>query len=79
MKSLLDAGTPIPDASAATIRIDDPDNRIEIGKQLLAKFLHDGRIRGVTPRGEIYDHLISASVSREFVEGLAKIKLKGTR
>lgn len=79
MKSLLDAGTPIPDASAATIRIDDPDNRIEIGKQLLGKFLHDGRIRGVTPRGEIYDHLISASVSREFVEGLAKIKLKGTR
>jgi radical SAM superfamily enzyme YgiQ (UPF0313 family) len=79
MKSLLDAGTPIPDASSATIRIDTLDNRIEIGKQLIGKFLHDGRIRGVTPQGEIYDHLISDSVSLEFVAGLAKIKLKGTR
>jgi len=79
MKSLLDSGIPIPDASPANIRIDNPDNRIEIGKQLIGKFLHDARIRGVTPQGEIYDHLISDSVSHEFVRGLAKIKLKGTR
>ncbi len=79
MKSLLDTGTPIPDASPAKIRSDNLDNRIEIGKQLIGKFLDDGRIRGVTPQGEIYDHLISDSVSREFVAGLGKINLKGTR
>jgi hypothetical protein len=79
MKSLLDAGTSIPHASPAKIRIDSPGSRIEIGQQLIGKFLHDGRIRGVTPQGEVYDHLISGSASHEFVEGLAKIKLKGTR
>jgi radical SAM superfamily enzyme YgiQ (UPF0313 family) len=79
MKSLLDTETPIPDASPAKIRSDNLDNRIEIGKQLIGKFLDDGRIRGVTPQGEIYDHLISDSVSREFVAGLGKINLKGTR
>lgn len=79
MKSLLDAKTPIPHASPANIRIDNLDCRIEIGKQLIGKFLHDARIKGVTPQGEVYDHLISGSVSHEFVEGLTKIKLKGTR
>ena len=78
MKSLLDEGTPIPDASCEKIRIDNPDSRIEIGKQLIGKFLNDGRIKGVTPQGQVYDHLISDSVSREFVAGLAKIDLKGT-
>ena len=78
MKSLLDAGTPIPDASPAKIRIDNPGNRIEIGQQLIGKFLNDGRIRGLTPQGEVYDHLISDSVSREFVAGLAQINIRGT-
>jgi hypothetical protein len=78
MKSLLDTGTPIPDASPAKIRSGNLDNRIEIGKQLIGKFLNDGRIRGVTPQGEVYDHLISDSVSREFVAGLAQINIRGT-
>ena len=62
IKSLLDTGTPIPDASPARIRSDNLDNRIEIGKQLIGKFLNDGRIRGVTPPGEVYDHLDRKSV-----------------
>ena len=79
MKSLLDSAIPISEASSANIRIDNPGNRIEIGQQLIGKFLSDGRIKGVTPQGEVYDHLISDSVSREFVAGLGKINLKGTR
>ena len=79
MKSLLDKGIPIPEASSADIRIDSPAGRIDIGQQLVGKFLNDGRIRGVTPQGEVYDHLISKRVSREFVAGLAKIRLMGTR
>ena len=78
MKSLLDTGLSIPNASSANIRIDNPDNRVEIGQQLIGKFLKDGRIRGISPQGEVYDHLISKSVSREFVAGLAKIQLRGT-
>ena len=79
MKSLLDTGLSIPNASSANIRIDNPDNRVEIGQQLIGKFLKDGRIRGISPQGEIYDHLISKSVSREFVAGLTKINIRGAR
>ncbi len=79
MKSLLDAGTPIPEACPAKIRIGNTDNRIEVGRQLIGNFLYDGRIRGVTPQGEVYEHLISESVSRDFLAGLAQIKLKGTK
>ena len=79
MKSLLDTGLTIPQASSARIRIDNPDNRVEIGQQLIGKFLKDGRIRGISPQGAVYDHQISKSVSRKFVAGLAKIQLRGTR
>jgi radical SAM superfamily enzyme YgiQ (UPF0313 family) len=79
MKSLLDKGIPIPDASPAKLHIDGPGDRLELGKRLMAKFLIDGRIRGITPQGEIYDHFISESVSQEFVAGLKKITLRGTR
>jgi hypothetical protein len=79
MKHLLDSGLPIPNASPAKSRIDPTDTRLEIGRQLTGYFLDDGRIRGVTPQGKVYNHLISERVSREFVAGLAKIDLKGTR
>ncbi|MEE4265909.1 MAG: radical SAM protein [Desulfobacteraceae bacterium] len=79
MKSMLDKGIPIPKSSSAEIRIDDPGNRLEIGQQLVGKFLTDGRIRGISPQSEVYDHLISMSVSREFVAGLAKINIRGAR
>ena len=79
IKSLLDKGIPIPNASSTDIRIDSPAGRLDIGQQLVGKFLNDGRIRGVTPQGEVYDHLISKSVSREFVAGLAKINIRGAR
>jgi hypothetical protein len=79
MKSLLDKGIPIPDASPAKLHIDGPGDRLELGKRLMAKFLIDGRIRGITPQGEVYDHFISESVSQEFVAGLKKITLRGTR
>jgi len=79
MKSLLDRGLPIPDASSAKLPIDEPGDRLESGQRLIANFLIDGRIRGITPGGEVYDHLISESVSRKFVAGLNKISLRGTR
>jgi radical SAM superfamily enzyme YgiQ (UPF0313 family) len=58
MKSLLDRGIPISGPTAANIRSGNPDNRTEIGQQLIGNFLHDGRIKGVTTQGEVYDHLI---------------------
>jgi radical SAM superfamily enzyme YgiQ (UPF0313 family) len=79
MKSLLDTGLNIPHASSARVRIDNPDNRVEIGQQLIGKFLKDGRIRGISPQGAVYDHQISKSVSRKFVAGLAKTHIRGAR
>jgi radical SAM superfamily enzyme YgiQ (UPF0313 family) len=79
IKSLLDRGIPIPEACAAEIRIEDPDDRIEAGKQLLAGFLDDGRIRGITPEGKIFEHRISADLTASFLYGLASIKIRGAR
>jgi len=49
------------------------DRRKENGLLLLAWFLHDGRIRGVTPSGEVYDHLVSETLTRQFISGLSEI------
>ena len=79
IKSLLDRGMSIPDPAGVDTRIDNPDNRMAVGQQLLGSFLKDGRIKGVTPQGEVYDHLISRSASSAFVAGLAQTNLKGTK
>ena len=79
MKSLLDKGIPIPGGAGLETRIDCLDNREEIGRQLLGSFLADGRIRGVTPKGEVYEHLISEEVCHEFLRGLREVTLGGTQ
>jgi hypothetical protein len=79
IKSLLDRGIPIPEACAAEIRIEDPDDRIETGKQLLAGFLDDGRIRGITLEGIIFEHRTSAKLTASFLSGLVSIKIRGSR
>ena len=78
MKSLVDKGIPISKTSGPGNRMDRIDNRMQIGQQLVGSFLTDGRIRGVTPEGEVYEHLISEKVSLEFLKGLREINLKGS-
>ena len=79
MKSMLDKGIPMPKASRTEKRIDCLDNRIELGQQLVGKFLTDGTIQGITPQGEVYDHYISETASRSFLAGLKDINLRGTK
>jgi len=79
MKFLLNQGIPLPKASAAEIRLNNPADRIETGRQLLAGFLADGKIRGVTPQGHIFEHVICESLSREFLQGLAAIEVRGSQ
>ena len=79
MKSLLDMGRSIPPPSRAKIIINNPGDRVEIGRQLLAKFLDDGKIRGVSPDGEVFMHLISQKLCHKFIAGLAAINLRGSR
>ncbi len=78
MKQLLDRGLPIPEPAHADSAGLDPADRVETGRRLLARFLADGGIRGVTPDGKLYDHLISPQLTRRFLAGLHRITMRGT-
>ena len=79
MKSLLDRGRKIP-AADTNLRdvICDVKDRDALGSQLLARFLGDGLIRGVTDNGKIYEHHISTHLTRIFLRRLKTTALRGT-
>jgi anaerobic magnesium-protoporphyrin IX monomethyl ester cyclase len=56
----------------------EPDTRIENGKNLLRMFFDDGRIRGITPEGDIFEHNISIELSRRFIRKLQGMCVRGT-
>jgi radical SAM superfamily enzyme YgiQ (UPF0313 family) len=78
MKHLLDGGQALPPPSLAGLAGIDPANRIEAGRRLLAAFLSDGRIRGLTPTGEIYEHRVATAMITRFLQGLQTRVLRGT-
>jgi anaerobic magnesium-protoporphyrin IX monomethyl ester cyclase len=55
------------------------DERTEIGKKLLDMFLIDGKIRGQTPEGEIFEHNVSLWLTRRFISKLKDIRIVGAR
>jgi radical SAM superfamily enzyme YgiQ (UPF0313 family) len=77
MKSLLDRGSKVPEPSPAREKVNTPEDRIESGKQLLQHFLHDGKIRGTTPDGTVFEHRIAEHLTKQFLEGIKKIHLRG--
>jgi hypothetical protein len=82
MKFLMDNEEKIPAPGQIRVAgIDEKDlkNRTYIGIKLLQWFLYDGKIRGVEPSGDIYEHAISADVTRRFIEGLKRIEMRGVR
>jgi anaerobic magnesium-protoporphyrin IX monomethyl ester cyclase len=78
MKHLLDLGLPIPGPLPSDASPPDPKDRTQAGRTLLAQFLEDGRIRGLTPDGNVYDHCIAPHLAAQFLIGLNKVVLKGT-
>ncbi|MCP4352762.1 MAG: B12-binding domain-containing radical SAM protein [Desulfobacterales bacterium] len=75
MKSLLDNGLPIPDPLPYIYRCSiEISDRRETGIQLLQWFLHDGKIRGVTPDGTVYEHNISTELTHKFIKGVRNRK-----
>jgi anaerobic magnesium-protoporphyrin IX monomethyl ester cyclase len=80
MKSIVDNHEKIPRPEPFTkgSRI-VTDSRRRLGKHLLAWFLHDGRIRGVTKEGLIYDHLVARDLTTAFVKGLTSIDVRGAK
>jgi hypothetical protein len=76
MKALLDAGRPLPEpAPLAETRLDATDPLS--GLRLLAAFLDDAQIRGLTPAGEVYLHSTDGGLCRQFLDGLAGLELRG--
>jgi radical SAM superfamily enzyme YgiQ (UPF0313 family) len=79
MKFLLDQEIGFPDANPGEIQIHDPSDRLSAGQQLLSRFLADGKICGATTQGKVFEHHISERLSRQFLEGLASIEIRGTK
>ncbi len=53
--------------------LSDVEDREEKGKQLLAWFLFDGRIRGVTPDGLVFEHLADNTLVNQFLTGMQSL------
>jgi hypothetical protein len=79
IKSLLDRGEKIPAACKnQPDAVSDVKDRDALGRQLLARFLCDGIIRGVTGSGRIYEHRVSTRLTRMFLKRLETIDFRGT-
>jgi len=78
MKHLLDVGAGLPPPSLTGLNGIDPRHRMEAGQRLLAAFLADGAIRGITPEGEVYAHRVSPGLIAQFLNGLGNTPLRGS-
>lgn len=71
MKALLGGSSGMPNAPQGPVASPGGcEERVEVGRHLLSMFLRDGKIRGMTPEGEVYEHRVSAELCRGFLEGL---------
>jgi anaerobic magnesium-protoporphyrin IX monomethyl ester cyclase len=78
MKRLIDGGEKIPDPAPfedGAIPSMDSGNP---GLTLLSWFLYDGKIRGVTREGVVYEHRISRELARDFIDGIKTVRVRGT-
>jgi hypothetical protein len=79
MKSIVDSGLALPEPAPAADKILNSTDRRVAGMQLLKFLLYDGKIRGVSQQGEVYEHATSVELSQYFLDGLKKIKIKGAQ
>jgi hypothetical protein len=80
MKSIIDLGMTFPEpASYQGETLEDIQDRMEMGRRIVAWFLRDGKIRGVDPKGCVYEHTISSDLSGEFIRGLRDSGIRGCR
>ena len=79
MKSIVDSGLELPDPAPAADEIVHSTERRIAGMKLLQSYLYDGKIRGASPQGEIYEHEISVELSKHFLAGLKSINIKGAQ
>ncbi|GBC59657.1 B12-binding domain-containing radical SAM protei n [Desulfonema ishimotonii] len=74
IKQLRSRGEHLPEPVPCDAAIRLPaDDRMAVGRHLLACFLHDGQIRGMTPKCEIFAHRIAPAVTERFLCGLRRL------
>jgi hypothetical protein len=80
IKALIDAGNGLPPPQPfRPAALGPPRSRTAVGRRLLAWFLHDGRIRGTTPHGDILTHPTDRDLCRQFIQGLQAAPIRGHR
>lgn len=78
IKSLIDQRIALPDARPIpSTQLDGITDRTEAGKLLLAAFFHDGRVRGVSPQGQVFEHTVCLDMTRRFVRCLNRVRVRG--
>jgi len=77
MKHLRDQGLAVPPRRRSDSAAPDPQDRLHVGCDLVARFLADGRICGLTPEGKVYEHRIAPRLTERFLKGLRTIALRG--
>jgi hypothetical protein len=79
MKYLADLETAPSGTSIQRTSLKHRDTRIQVGRKLLRMFLNDGKIRGITLDGQIFEHNISIPLTHSFIQKLRNIRIRGTR
>lgn len=80
MKALFDELGKIPEPVEFSNKPMPMDNdRKTISVSLLKWFLHDGIIRGITPDGEIFEHLTDREMAEKFSIEIQNLNLKGMK
>jgi hypothetical protein len=76
----VDISGKIPDPEAFLGRRTLPVmGREKVSQKLFQWFLNDGKIRGVTDAGQIYDHLSDDQLVEKFIKELKTISIKGIK
>jgi len=57
----------------------DYRKRNGMDRKLLRSFLNDGKLLGMTPQGQTFEHTTSHRITRLFRDGLKKISIRGTQ
>jgi hypothetical protein len=79
IKSLIHGEASVGDIATGGIKPESSNDRINAGLDLLRLFFSDGRIRGIDPRGNIFEHHVSTRLSQKFIEGLKSIRICGCK
>jgi hypothetical protein len=80
MKFLMDRGEPVilPEPFHNGIDTSTLDRDV-LGRQFLRGFLYDGKIRGLTKSGEVYEHHISHPLAQKFIRELPATGVRGCK